>query len=79
MVRLVLEGHEAGGHARAGRQAQRELLHRTILDVLELRGLPVTQATQERIESCDELETLERWYAAVKSAAANQPVEQLLI
>jgi hypothetical protein len=53
-------------------------LRRAILDILELRGLPVTSAERERVESCESLETLERWYAAVKVAAANQKAEDLL-
>jgi hypothetical protein len=66
---LFHRGMEAG---------HRRSLRRFIFDLLELRGLAVTPAQRERIESCESLETLERWYAAVKAAAANQSVEELL-
>ncbi|HLT36097.1 MAG TPA: hypothetical protein VK034_07420 [Enhygromyxa sp.] len=32
----------------------------------------------ERIESCESVDTLERWYAAAKAAATNHDVEHLL-
>jgi len=38
----------------------------------------VTPATQAQIQSCESLATLERWYDAVKAAAAGQSVERLL-
>jgi hypothetical protein len=71
------EGREAG--LSEGREAGlSEALRRAILDILELRGLAVTATQRERVESCQSLETLERWYAAVKTPAANQTTEELL-
>ena len=55
-----------------------QLLRRTVIDMLELRGFVLTTQQRERIESCESIETLERWYAAAKTAAANHSVEQLL-
>lgn len=79
---------ELGGHSyHRGRQAGREegreegrveLLRRAILDVLELRGFALAPEHRERVASCESVQTLERWYEAVKAAAANQPVDQML-
>jgi hypothetical protein len=69
----LAEGHEAGLA-----EGLRRSLGRAILDILELRGFAVTVAQRERVESCESLETLERWYAGVKTAAANQTAEELL-
>lgn len=74
-------GHREGlaeGQETGLAEGVRRSLQRFILDVLELRGLTVTRAQRERVESCESLETLERWYEAVKAASANQTVEQLL-
>jgi hypothetical protein len=52
-----------------------------VLDLLEVRGFEVTAAARERVESCESVELLERWYAAAKSAsnsAPNSSVDQLL-
>ena len=85
-----LRGHEEGraeGLAegrREGVEAGRcQTLRRAVLDVLELRGLEVTPTARERVESCESIEQLERWYAAAKSVSAESPdqvnqVDQLL-
>ena len=66
------------GLAEGQEEGMRRSLRRFILDLLELRGLPVTSEQRERVEPCESLETLERWYAAVKAAAAGQTVDELL-
>ncbi|MFO7561213.1 MAG: hypothetical protein R6X02_01115 [Enhygromyxa sp.] len=71
------EGREEG--RKEGREEGRcEQLRQGIVDVLELRGLVLAERERERIAACESLETLERWYAAAKAAAANQPVDELL-
>lgn len=67
------EGREEGRQ-----EAQRELLRRTVLDVLELRGFVVTQEQRARVDACESIEVLERWYAAAKHVAANHSLDQLL-
>jgi hypothetical protein len=47
--------------------------------VLELRGFTLTDAQRDRIAACDSLETLQRWDEAAKTAATNQPVDELLV
>jgi hypothetical protein len=78
------KGHEAGlaegreaGLAKGREAGLAEGLRRAILDILELRGLAVSSAQRERVEACESLETLERWYAAVR-AAANLKIDELL-
>jgi flagellar biosynthesis/type III secretory pathway protein FliH len=63
------QGHKEG-HCR--------MLRRAVLDVLDLRGFALTAALRERLESCDSIELLERWYTTAKSAAANHPLDELL-
>jgi hypothetical protein len=60
------------------REETRRVLRRAIVDVLELRGFVLSAAQRERIDSCEPLETLERWYAAVKAAAVESTVDDLL-
>jgi len=75
------EGREEGrveGREEGRAEGRREQLRRSVVDVLELRGFTLSQAQRERIASCESVETLERWYEAGKTAAANQSVDQLL-
>jgi hypothetical protein len=51
-------------------QGRKELLRGVLVDVLALRGLTLTPPQRERIEACDSLETLQRWYAAAKTAVS---------
>ena len=44
-----------------GLEAGREALVRSLTRIIEARGLALSPAQRERIESCQELETLERW------------------
>ena len=69
----LAEGEEAGLA-----KGMRRALRRFILDLLELRGVTVTAAQREQVETCESLETLERWYAAVKAATTAQTVDELL-
>ncbi|WP_146157495.1 hypothetical protein [Enhygromyxa salina] len=64
----VQEGREHG---------QIQLLHRTIVDILELRGFTVTAAHRARVESCEDLEALERWYAAARTLPTDAALDQL--
>jgi hypothetical protein len=72
-----LEEGRAEGLEEGRADARRELLRRVIVDVLELRGVEVPPAARDRIQSCESLDLLERWYVAAKSAAT-QNVEQML-
>ncbi len=79
------EGREEGrvvgreeGRAVGREEAARELLRAHLVDVLELRGFVLTPDMRERIAACDSIETLERWYAAAKAAAANTELAALL-
>jgi hypothetical protein len=65
------------GHAEGHDEGRRETLRRAILDMLELRGIEVTPMSGDRIQSCESLDQLERWYAAAKSTVTHS-VEQLL-
>lgn len=62
----------------AGREELRAELRQHVVDVLELRGFALTPEHRERIGSCGSVELLQRWYAAARSAAANQLVDELL-
>ncbi|MFO7565531.1 MAG: hypothetical protein R6X02_23010, partial [Enhygromyxa sp.] len=80
---LVSESERYGHSYQLGREEGREegrceQLRQGIVDVLELRGLVLGERERERIAACESLERLERWYAAAKTAAANQPVDELL-
>jgi hypothetical protein len=59
-------------------EAQCEHLRRSIVDILELRGFVLAPEQRERIAACESLETLERWYAAAKTAAVSPGVDALL-
>lgn len=70
------EGHQQG--LAAGVDIGRcQTLRRAVLDVLELRGLAISLPARERVESCESVEQLERWYAAAKSESA-ESLAQLL-
>jgi hypothetical protein len=74
-----VEGYTFHRGREAGREeGRRDLLRRTIVDVLELRGFVMTPEQRERITSCESVETLERWYAAAKTIAANHAIDDLL-
>ncbi len=62
-----------------GLEQARALLRQSLVDVLELRGFTVTLDHHQRIRSCASLDTLERWYAAAKGAAANRSLDELLV
>ncbi|MEV8021755.1 hypothetical protein AB0O76_36590 [Streptomyces sp. NPDC086554] len=58
-----LEGKEAG---LAEGKAE------SILHALEMRGIPVPDSTRERVTSCTDLDTLDRWFGrALKVTDAN--------
>jgi hypothetical protein len=81
--RQISETARCGGSFQMGRaegreEARREGLQRMLVEVLQIRGFALTDAQRERIASCDTLETLERWFVAVKVAAANQLVDEIL-
>jgi hypothetical protein len=66
------EGREEGleeGREEGRKEGRCQTLRRVVLDVLELRGFEVEAAARERVESCESLEQLERWYVAAKSAS----------
>ncbi len=67
------EGREQGRE-----EGRRELLRGVVIDSFELRGLTLTHAQRERIEACESLEALERWYAAIKARTTDLDVDQLL-
>jgi hypothetical protein len=58
-----------------GRRQACELLSGALVDMLEVRGFALTPPQRERIESCDSLELLQRWYAAAKTTSS---VDELL-
>jgi hypothetical protein len=66
------------GRAEGREEGRREALRAHLVDMLEVRGLTLTQSQRERIASCESLETLERWYAAAKMAAPKSSIDQLL-
>jgi hypothetical protein len=77
-------GHEAGrqeGHEEGRQEGQRsgqiQVLRRALVDVLELRGFVVPLETRTRIDACDELRILERWYAKARTLPSAASVEQL--
>ncbi|MFJ5092900.1 hypothetical protein [Streptomyces sp. NPDC088557] len=45
-----------------------------ILTVLEQRGLTVTDAVRERVEHCDDPDTLHRWLKRAVTAATTEEV-----
>ncbi len=62
-----------------GREEGREQSLRVfIADLLEVRGFALSFEQRARIQSCRSLETLQRWYAAAKTAPLDQPVDRLL-
>lgn len=74
-----MEIERKGSSFHRGREeGHREMLRRALIDVLELRGLALTPALRRRIERCDSVETLERWYSGAKGAAANVSLDKLL-
>lgn len=46
----------------------------SILRVLELRNITVTEADRQRILTCADLELLDRWFDAAVDAATSEPV-----
>ncbi|HVH98960.1 MAG TPA: hypothetical protein VM869_09625 [Enhygromyxa sp.] len=70
-------GSFARGHREGVETGRIQTLRRAVLDVLELRGFEVSEAVRERVESCESIEQLERWYAAAKSGPVQSP-DQLL-
>ncbi|NJK31566.1 MAG: hypothetical protein HC927_03635 [Deltaproteobacteria bacterium] len=71
-----LKGHEEGleqgleqGLER-GRAEVYDVLRRSLLDILELRGLTPTGTIRARIQACRDREQLERWYTVAKRATA---------
>jgi hypothetical protein len=74
-----MEIERKGSSFHRGREeGHRKMLRRALTDVLELRGFPLTTELSERIDLCESLATLERWYNEAKTAAANQPLDALL-
>jgi len=67
----------AEGRKSGFEEGRAQTLRRAVLDILELRGFELSAAARERVESCESIEQLERWYEAAKSASA-QSVAQLL-
>ncbi|PRP91462.1 hypothetical protein ENSA5_55790 [Enhygromyxa salina] len=66
------EGRQEGLHI-----GQLLTLRRALVDILEIRGFAVSVGLRERIETCGDLETLERWYAGARSLAVDAPLDQL--
>ncbi|WP_242908309.1 hypothetical protein [Actinomadura terrae] len=60
--------HEARGEARGEAKS--------VLLVLEARGVPVSDGVRERISACMDLDQLERW---VKRATSVEAAEELFI
>lgn len=60
-------GHQEG--LEQGLEQARRVLRRSIVDMLEFRGLALTQEQRERVESCESMGSLERWYAAARASA----------
>jgi hypothetical protein len=54
------------------------MLRRALVDVLELRGFVVTPGFRARVDACDELDTLERWYATARTMPASASLEQVV-
>jgi hypothetical protein len=52
-------------------------MRRALVDILELRGFTVTTEHRARVDACDELETLERWYAKARTQATHVSLERL--
>ncbi|PRP93312.1 hypothetical protein ENSA5_43340 [Enhygromyxa salina] len=52
-------------------------LRRALVDVLGLRGFALSGAQRGRIETCGDLETLERWYDAARSLAVDATLDQV--
>ncbi|HVI02542.1 MAG TPA: hypothetical protein VM869_27735 [Enhygromyxa sp.] len=67
----------AEGRKSGFEEGRAQTLRRAVLDILELRGFELSAAARERVESCESIEQLERWYEAAKSAS-EQSIAQLL-
>jgi hypothetical protein len=65
------------GREEGRQEGHRQMLKRAIIDMLEFSGGSLAPALRERVESCDSLALLERWYAAVKTRT-DQPPDELL-
>ncbi|PRP99365.1 hypothetical protein ENSA5_28740 [Enhygromyxa salina] len=65
-------GREEGLHI-----GQIVTLRRAVVDILGLRGFAVSGGQRERIETCSDLETLERWYDRARALAVDGTLEQL--
>jgi hypothetical protein len=59
-------------------QGQVRVLRRVLLDVLELRGFTSTATALARVESCDDLATLEAWYARARTCDPHTCIDDLL-
>jgi hypothetical protein len=64
-------------YERAIRKGRREVLQRALVDVLELRGFTVSAEHRARVQSCEDLEALERWYAKARTLPTTAPLDQL--
>jgi hypothetical protein len=46
--------------------------------VIEFRGFTLSPACRERIEGCEQFETLERWYADARAVDPSTPLSDLI-
>jgi hypothetical protein len=80
--RALEEGFERGfaqGLEQAAlERGQVRVLRRVLLDILELRGFTPTATAVARIESCDDLATLEAWYARARTCDPHTRIDDLL-
>ena len=58
-------------------EGQKVVLRCALLDMLEARGFTVSPQQHARVQACDDLATLERWYASARTLAAGASPDPL--
>jgi hypothetical protein len=66
------------GRAEGFVAGQLHVLRQALVDLLDARGFELGPAARQRVQSCEELAVVERWYAAARVLPPGSPVEELL-